>query len=619
MAKAIAMIGGYALAPGVSKNRRWYTEQHITGAVAAAQERLAKGEEPMVMLTHHGADDDSTLIAGALREVSLAEDGRVRWSAAIPDTPAGRAIATLTDTSDGRPAFLEGVSIRGAWTGKVRKVRAPDGELAEQGEGLELHGLDFTHKPGVPGAKISTFEWSRDGANETSESVLITESVEEARVTTITEPAEAGGAGEAAQTSAPPGTTYADPGYQADKQKRYPLNNQKRIRAAWSYVSQKDNAAQYTGPQLKRVKGRIKAAMRRIGAKVTDEGWVIWPAEQVTEAALAEHYGGDLAGMPADAMAGSFRICASNGPLNVEISSYCVDPADLELILAAAAQSASQAMQCIDPDMDGDMDIPGAGSEDTDRDLGDDSAQVDNGDGVELLVRRLMAAVRGESAEPMEDVLAEARALQAEGEPAAIEAVSTADPAATLEAASQEQEAPMAETTIQEAAPATAAAPALSQADVDAAVQRALDADRTARKAAKAARKAKAAETASAAPVAETATPPASIEQLVADGIKAALQEQGLAETTEQKVTRLVAEGVTAAKQEITAAGGGPSRKGLVAEHSPARPATEGVSPDYPVSADGNVLPMEKWSESNRRAVGQVLQQAFLGSRAEVL
>src|SRR5690349_14442209 len=113
MAKTIATIGGYALAPGVSRNRRWYTEQHITGAVAAAQERLAKGEEPMVMLTHHGADDDSTLIAGALREVSLTDDGRVRWSADIPDTDAGRAIATLTDTSDGRPAFLEGVSIRG--------------------------------------------------------------------------------------------------------------------------------------------------------------------------------------------------------------------------------------------------------------------------------------------------------------------------------------------------------------------------------------------------------------------------------------------------------------------------------------------------------------------------
>ena len=39
----------------------------------------------------------------------------------------------------------------------------------------------------------------------------------------------------------------------------------------------------------------------------------------------------------------------------------------------------------------------------------------------------------------------------------------------------------------------------------------------------------------------------------------------------------------------------------------------------YPLGADGSMLPMEKWSEANRRAVGQVLQQTFLGSRAEIL
>src|SRR6185312_7773569 len=107
-----------------------------------------------------------------------------------------------------------------------------------------------------------------------------------------------------------------------DKKQRYELDTEAHIRAAWNFISQAKNAKAYTGPQLKRIKGRIKAAMKRIGAKVTAEGWVIWPAEQVTEA-LAEHYGGE---MPADAsMAGSFRICATNGPLNVEISSYCVD------------------------------------------------------------------------------------------------------------------------------------------------------------------------------------------------------------------------------------------------------------------------------------------------------
>ena len=181
----------------------------------------------------------------------------------------------------------------------------------------------------------------------------------------------------------------------------------------------------------------------------------------------------------------------------------------------------------------------------------------------------------------------------------------------------------MPETTIQEAATATAA-PSFNQADVQAAVAAALEADRAARrtaKAAKAAKKAKAAESAKppAAPVAETvpAAPQGQpdIEQLVAQGITAALTAQGLTETTEQKITRLVEEGVTRAKQEMTAAGGGPGRKGLVTEHTA---KTDGMPADYPVGPDGAVLPMEKWSEAQRRAVGTVLQQTFLGSRAEL-
>src|SRR5580704_15875642 len=407
MAKTIATIGGYALAPGVSRNRRWYTAEHIRGAVQAAQDRLAGGAEPMVMLTHHGADDDSLRVAAALREVTLTDDGRVRWQADIPDTETGRDIAKLADTSDGKPAFLEGVSIRGRWLGKVRQVKAPDGDLAEQGDGLAIDGLDFTHKPGVTGARVDTFAWVKGGATETSESVLITESVQEARVTAITEDTTPPGGSPVAEAKDPKkpygDVQYADPGYQADGVKRYPLDSEAHIRSAWSYVNQAKNAAKYQPAQLRRIKGKIKSAMKRIGAKITSEGWVIWPAEQVTEA-VAEMYDA----VPASA-AGSFRVCATNGPLNVELSSYCVDPADLELILCAAAQAASDSLKAMDPDMDGDIDVPGADSEDTDADMaGDTSDQVDNGDGTEDIVRRLLAAIRGESADAPEDLLAEA-------------------------------------------------------------------------------------------------------------------------------------------------------------------------------------------------------------------
>ena len=63
---------------------------------------------------------------------------------------------------------------------------------------------------------------------------------------------------------------YADPGYQEDGKKRYPLDTETHIRAAWSYINQADNADLYSAENLGKIKAKIKAAMKRIGAEVTD-------------------------------------------------------------------------------------------------------------------------------------------------------------------------------------------------------------------------------------------------------------------------------------------------------------------------------------------------------------
>jgi len=63
---------------------------------------------------------------------------------------------------------------------------------------------------------------------------------------------------------------YADTGLQPDGKPRYPLDTPEHIRSAWSYINQEENASKYTPRQLKRIKGRIKAAMRRIGANISD-------------------------------------------------------------------------------------------------------------------------------------------------------------------------------------------------------------------------------------------------------------------------------------------------------------------------------------------------------------
>jgi Caudovirus prohead serine protease len=53
---------------------------------------------------------------------------------------------------------------------------------------------------------------------------------------------------------------YADPGYQPDAKRRYPIYTERHIRAAWAFINQQQNARRYTTAQLDRVKARIIAA-----------------------------------------------------------------------------------------------------------------------------------------------------------------------------------------------------------------------------------------------------------------------------------------------------------------------------------------------------------------------
>lgn len=62
--------------------------------------------------------------------------------------------------------------------------------------------------------------------------------------------------------------TYADPGYQRDGVKRYPVDTKEHALAAWSYINQAKNAGKYSPEHLKAVKGRIRAALKRFGVSV---------------------------------------------------------------------------------------------------------------------------------------------------------------------------------------------------------------------------------------------------------------------------------------------------------------------------------------------------------------
>lgn len=70
---------------------------------------------------------------------------------------------------------------------------------------------------------------------------------------------------------------YADPGYQADGKKRYPIDTARHVRAAWSYISKETNAAKYKKGDLNRIRARIKRAAR---------GFKIQLAEPAAEALI---------------------------------------------------------------------------------------------------------------------------------------------------------------------------------------------------------------------------------------------------------------------------------------------------------------------------------------------
>lgn len=64
---------------------------------------------------------------------------------------------------------------------------------------------------------------------------------------------------------------YADPGYQADKVKRYPIDTEAHAKAAWSYIHQAGNAEKYTADQLSSIRQKIQAALKKFGVEAENK------------------------------------------------------------------------------------------------------------------------------------------------------------------------------------------------------------------------------------------------------------------------------------------------------------------------------------------------------------
>lgn len=82
----------------------------------------------------------------------------------------------------------------------------------------------------------------------------------------------------AAESGGPDGRIdYADPGYRPDGKKRYPIDTERHIRAAWAFIHQPGNASRYTAGQLEQIKAKIVAAWK---AKIDPAGSPAAAAEQ---------------------------------------------------------------------------------------------------------------------------------------------------------------------------------------------------------------------------------------------------------------------------------------------------------------------------------------------------
>jgi hypothetical protein len=64
---------------------------------------------------------------------------------------------------------------------------------------------------------------------------------------------------------------YADPGYQDDKVKRYPIDTEAHAKAAWSYIHQASNAEKYSADDLTKVRVKIQAALKKFGVEAENK------------------------------------------------------------------------------------------------------------------------------------------------------------------------------------------------------------------------------------------------------------------------------------------------------------------------------------------------------------
>jgi len=64
---------------------------------------------------------------------------------------------------------------------------------------------------------------------------------------------------------------YGDVEFADPTNNKYPIDTAEHVRAAWSYINHKDNAAKYDADEVETIKDRIKRAAKKHEVEIGDD------------------------------------------------------------------------------------------------------------------------------------------------------------------------------------------------------------------------------------------------------------------------------------------------------------------------------------------------------------
>jgi hypothetical protein len=64
---------------------------------------------------------------------------------------------------------------------------------------------------------------------------------------------------------------YGDVQFADPVNHKYPIDTAEHVRAAWSYINHKDNAAKYDADEVKTIKSRIRKAAEKHGVEIDSD------------------------------------------------------------------------------------------------------------------------------------------------------------------------------------------------------------------------------------------------------------------------------------------------------------------------------------------------------------